>query len=154
MTDCKDRELNIGDEVVYVHGKNSDAELRTGKITKFYKGHFNKEECSIGSAAHILSFRVMKLDNLEKELLMHKLALFEMIHQFMYSVTDENGVEYFDNHCESAGEAAFSALDFEEDRITKEEFFRRYDECRTKLFELNGIKNEVSFLEYYKEHGD
>ena len=61
MVDCKGNELKIGDNVVYVHGKNSDARLETGKITKFYKGRFDKEECSVGSAAHILSFRVMKL---------------------------------------------------------------------------------------------
>lgn len=61
MTDCKGKELQIGDEVVYVHGKNSDARLRTGKITKFYKGRFDREECSVDSATHILSFRVMKL---------------------------------------------------------------------------------------------
>lgn len=97
---------------------------------------------------------VKEKKDLEKELLIHKLALFKMIHQFMYSVTDKDGVEYFDDYCESAGEAAFSALDFEDDRITKEEFFRRYDECRTKICELNGVENDISFLEYYKENGD
>lgn len=91
---------------------------------------------------------------LEKELLRHKLALFAMIRQFMYSVTDENGVEYFDDYCESAGEKAFSALGFEHDRISKEEFFKRYDECRAELCEINGVKNAYSLLEYYKEYGD
>ena len=61
MKDCKEQELQIGDEVVYVHGKNSDARLCTGKITKLYKGRFDKEECSVDGTAHILSFRVMKL---------------------------------------------------------------------------------------------
>ncbi|MBQ8218538.1 MAG: hypothetical protein IJZ79_02200 [Bacilli bacterium] len=62
MKDCKGNELQIGDNVVYVHGKNSDARLETGKVTKFYKGQFNRDECSVGSAAHIASFRIMKLN--------------------------------------------------------------------------------------------
>lgn len=61
MTDCKGKELQIGDEVVYVHGKNSDACLKTGKVTKFYKNRYNQDECSVDSASHILSFRIMKL---------------------------------------------------------------------------------------------
>lgn len=61
MKDCKGNELHIGDEVVYIHGKNSGSELRIGKITKFYEGQFKQEECSVGSATHILSFRIMKL---------------------------------------------------------------------------------------------
>ena len=61
MVDCKGNELNIGDEVVYIHGKNSDASLQTGRVSNFYKGHFGKDECSVGRATHILSFRIMKL---------------------------------------------------------------------------------------------
>ncbi len=61
MTDCKGNELQIGDEVVFIRGKNSNASLDTGKVTKFYKGHFNNDECSVGSQSHILSFRIMKL---------------------------------------------------------------------------------------------
>lgn len=61
MTDVKGIELNIGDKVVYVHGKNSDARLRTGNITKIYKSHYGDEECSVDGNAHIKSFRVMKL---------------------------------------------------------------------------------------------
>jgi len=53
MKDCKGKELQIGDEVVYVHGKNSDARLRTGKVTKFYKGRFDREECSVDGNSHI-----------------------------------------------------------------------------------------------------
>ncbi len=56
MKDCKGVELQIGDKVVYIHGKNSIAELKTGTVTKFYGN-----ECSVGSAAHIKPFRVMKL---------------------------------------------------------------------------------------------
>ena len=37
MTDCKGNELNIGDEVVYVYGKNSYAGLATGKSQNFIK---------------------------------------------------------------------------------------------------------------------
>lgn len=61
MKDIKGNILSIGDEVVYVHGKNSDASLQTGKITKFYKGRFNDEECSVGSNTHIKENRIMKL---------------------------------------------------------------------------------------------
>lgn len=61
MVDCKGRELQIGDEVVFVRGKNSFASLDTGKITKFYKNHHNEDECSVGSQSHILESRIMKL---------------------------------------------------------------------------------------------
>lgn len=61
MTDCKGRELKIGDEVVFIRGKNSFASLDTGKITKFYKNRYNEDECSVGNQSHILGFRVMKL---------------------------------------------------------------------------------------------
>lgn len=61
MKDCKGTELSIGDEVVFIKGKNSMASLDTGKITKFYKNHYNEDECSVGSQSHILGFRVMKL---------------------------------------------------------------------------------------------
>ena len=62
MKDCKGRELQIGDEVVFIRGKNRDAVLDTGKITKFYKNHYNKDECSVGSQSHIWGSRVMKLE--------------------------------------------------------------------------------------------
>lgn len=62
MTDYKGNELNIGDEVVYVCGKNSYAGLETGKITKFYKNHFGEDECSVDGNTHILSHRIMKLN--------------------------------------------------------------------------------------------
>lgn len=62
MIDCKGKELHIGDEVVYIKGKNSLSELETGKITKFYKNRHGEDECSVGSQSHLLSFRVMRLD--------------------------------------------------------------------------------------------
>ena len=55
--------------------------------------------------------------DMNKELLEAKVGLCKMIVQFMYERTDDDGVEYFDNYCESAGEWAFSVLGFEEDRI-------------------------------------
>lgn len=61
MKDIKGQELKIGDEVVFIKGRNSLAELDTGKITKFYKGSFNEEECSVGRYTHIQSHRIMKL---------------------------------------------------------------------------------------------
>lgn len=62
MVDCKGNELNIGDEVVYVHGKNTNASLQTGTVSKFYKGCFGRDECSVDGATHILSHRIMKLN--------------------------------------------------------------------------------------------
>ena len=50
---------------------------------------------------------------MNKELLEAKIGLCKMIIQFMYERTDDDGVEYFDNYCESAGEWAFSVLGFE-----------------------------------------
>ena len=63
MKDCKGNKLAIGDEVVFVLNKNGSASLETGVITKFYenKNRVNGDECSVGSHAHILSHRVMKL---------------------------------------------------------------------------------------------
>ena len=61
MTDCKGKELNVGDEVVFIRGKNSFASLDTGNITKFYKSRYGEDECSVGGQSHILSFRIMKL---------------------------------------------------------------------------------------------
>lgn len=61
MTDCKGKELNIGDKVVFIRGKNSLASLDIGNITKFYKNHYGEDECSVGNQSHILSFRIMKL---------------------------------------------------------------------------------------------
>ena len=66
MKDCKGRELQIGDEVAYVHGKNSDARLQTGKVTRIYAGRYGREECSVDGNAHIFSFRVMKMDDYER----------------------------------------------------------------------------------------
>ena len=61
MKDCKGKELNIGDEVVFIRGKNSGASLDTGIVTKFYKNRFDYDECSVGNQSHILSKRIMKL---------------------------------------------------------------------------------------------
>lgn len=61
MKDCKGNELNVGDNVVYVAGKNTRAGLETGKVTKIYVGQFGHDECSVGSHSHILSHRIMKL---------------------------------------------------------------------------------------------
>lgn len=52
MKDAFGNELNIGDDVVFICGKNSLAEISRGKVTKFYKSHFGEDECSIGSHAH------------------------------------------------------------------------------------------------------
>ena len=62
---------------------------------------------------------------MEEKLLEAKIALCKMIAQFMYERTDDDGVEYFNNYCESAGEAAFSVLGFEDDIIPKTEFYKK-----------------------------
>lgn len=69
----------------------------------------------------------------------------------MYEVTDENGIEYFDNYCESAGEHAFSVLGFEDDRISREEFYRRYDELMNELYEINNLPYTGNYLRWYLE---
>lgn len=61
MKDCKGNELNIGDKVVYISGKNSSVALEIGKITNIYKGTHEEYECSVGRQTHILSRRIMKL---------------------------------------------------------------------------------------------
>lgn len=68
MVDCKGNELRIGDEVVFVKGKNSSASLDTGIVTKFYKNYYEEDECSVQyycngklvSQSHLPSFRVIK----------------------------------------------------------------------------------------------
>lgn len=62
MKDSFGNELNIGDEVYFVDGKNSSARISKGKITKFYKNRYDKDECSVGTKTHILSFRVVKIN--------------------------------------------------------------------------------------------
>ena len=66
MRDINGNILKIGDTVVYVQGKNSDARLDTGVITKFYEGKYGIAECSVQSHSgkiktHIRSFRILKL---------------------------------------------------------------------------------------------
>lgn len=58
MVDAFGNKVDIGDEVIYAM---SDGKLRRGKVTKIYKGHFNKDECSAGGTPHILSFRMYKV---------------------------------------------------------------------------------------------
>lgn len=87
-----------------------------------------------------------------EELLEAKWALCKMIVQFMYENTDENGIEYFDNYCESAGEAAFAVLGFKEDRISKTAFYELYDKLNNELFMLRtGKPYPVSHLKCYLE---
>ena len=61
MVDCKGNVVGVGDEVVYVKGKNTAAEIATGKITKCYPGRFG-DECSVGSQSHLTSKRIMRLN--------------------------------------------------------------------------------------------
>lgn len=72
MKDAFGNKLKVGDKVVFVYGKNRSACLETGKITKIYINPHNcpgeKEECSVDNHAHILSFRVAKIDNLASKI--------------------------------------------------------------------------------------
>lgn len=89
---------------------------------------------------------------MDKELLEAKVALCKMITQFMYERTDDDGIEYFDNYCESSGEWAFSVLGFEEDRIPKTEFYKVYDQLMNELFMLRiGEPYPISHLDCYLE---
>ena len=74
----------------------------------------------------------------KQQLLEAKWALFAMIAQFMYEIKDEHGEEYFYNRCESAGERAFDVLGFEDDQISKREFYARYDKLLDEIWELRG----------------
>lgn len=93
----------------------------------------------------------MNANNNTEEVLRLKLALFSMINQFMYETTID-GIAYFDNYCESAGEKAFSCLEFKDDRISKTEFYRLYDDTRNTLFHIidNNWEDEYIFSDYYK----
>lgn len=89
---------------------------------------------------------------MNKELLEAKIGLCKMIDQFMYERKDDDGIEYFDNYCQSAGEWAFSVLGIEEDRIPKTEFYKLYDQLMNELFMLRtGEPYPISLLECYKE---
>lgn len=61
MKDFLGNDLQIGDKVVFVYGKNSGATLLTGTVTKFYTNKYGKDECSVDSNTHIISSRIMKL---------------------------------------------------------------------------------------------
>ena len=65
MKDVKGNDLSIGDYVVFVQGKNDSARIATGYITKFYKGHFDRDECSVSTGesvqSHIRDIRIMKI---------------------------------------------------------------------------------------------
>lgn len=76
------------------------------------------------------------MENLEKENMMLKIALCKMIRQFMFCRTI-NGIEYFDDLCESAGEWAFKTLGFKEDFVKVEEIERLEEQEGDKLLALN-----------------
>lgn len=63
MKDVFGNELNIGDDVIFVYGKNRDASIARGKVSKIYKGSYG-DECSVGSATHIRRFRIAKISAL------------------------------------------------------------------------------------------
>lgn len=61
MKDCKGKELNIGDYVVFIRSKNNTCSLDTGYITNIYKNRYGKYECSVESQSHIYEYRVLKI---------------------------------------------------------------------------------------------
>ena len=66
MKDAFNNELHIGDKIIFIYDKNKDASLKFGIVTKFYKGYFNKEECSVDNHTHIQSNRVARIDKLKE----------------------------------------------------------------------------------------
>ena len=81
-----------------------------------------------------------------------KEALFSMILQFMYQTTGDDGQEYFDDYCESAGEKAFTVLGFSEDRIKQEDFYRAYDQLEDERRRIQHLyPRSWSYLESYLE---
>lgn len=67
MKDSKGQDLNVGDFVAYVHGKNDSANIATGTVTRIYQGR-RGDECSVDGNAHILQKRVLKLPNTLKNM--------------------------------------------------------------------------------------
>lgn len=64
MKDIKGNEIQVGDTVVFAASVKSSCRLRTGKVTKIYKGtRGNTEECSVEGCSHVLGNRILKLTN-------------------------------------------------------------------------------------------
>ena len=102
MKDCKGKELNIGDYVAFVRGKNSNASIDTGCITRFYKSNYGKDECSVGSNSHILSNRIMKLELEEKSQKGFLIELPCKIGDTVYFISSECDIyecEDYDDYC-------------------------------------------------------
>ena len=64
MVDVFGNKLDIGNQVVFVDGKNSRASINRGAITKFYKSRYGEDECSVDSKTHILTNRIAKISEL------------------------------------------------------------------------------------------
>ena len=87
--------------------------------------------------------------DVEEAVLYHKLAIFKMIDQSGYRCKNSNGDNCFSNLCETAYEWAWNALGFEDDVITAEEFYERYDKTYKEYGEYTGYTPPFSYLEYY-----
>ena len=64
MVDFLGNKVEVGDEVVFVSGANSDPRLEKGIVKKIYK---NDNECTVNSKSHVYSNRIMKLATKELE---------------------------------------------------------------------------------------
>lgn len=76
------------------------------------------------------------MGDLRKENLMLKIALCKMVRHFMYRTT-VNGVEFFDNFCESAGEKAFESLGFKKNLVKVKEIENLEEQLGKTLLTLN-----------------
>jgi hypothetical protein len=92
--------------------------------------------------------------DLEVKYLYAKDALFRCISQFGYETLNDKGELCLYDLCESALERAFSSLGIEEDIITKEDFYKLWDENNAKLKALNQPTIQLSYYQTYMENKD
>lgn len=78
----------------------------------------------------------------------HKMALYQMLDQFGYTVTID-GKTYIDNLCESAEEQAFKALGLHLDTVSLREFYTRWDCDEDYLCTLRRIDFKPYHLDNY-----
>ena len=74
-----------------------------------------------------------------KELLLAKIALLKMIHQFMYKIEIDSEL-YYDHYSEGAGEAAFKVLGISE-RIKVKELCELHEQLERQLWRI-ALPNE------------
>lgn len=73
---------------------------------------------------------------LKKENLILKITLCKMIRQFMCR-RNVNGIEYFDDYCESAGEWAFKSLQIQDDLVRTDKIDEIEEVAGDELLKIN-----------------